>query len=167
MRKAILILSIILFVGGCQLLEIDLSLYPMPHYDIDVTEIEYAISGYDECDRTLEIWVILINRWVKNNITYIADNNDSWQTPIETFNRGGGDCEDFAILFLWLYYQYTGEKNIEMRSLKVSDNHGHIVVFWNNEYYLETGNELIENSNYVIHEIYDFDTAIKTAEYIK
>ena len=27
---------------------------------------------------------------------YVADKKDKWQTPVETFERGKGDCEDFA-----------------------------------------------------------------------
>jgi len=36
-----------------------------------------------------------VNLWW-NQFVYVADVKDHWQTPIETIERGGGDCEDIA-----------------------------------------------------------------------
>lgn len=41
--------------------------------------------------------------WVRDNINYFTDPNklnlDYWATPQETLEAGGGDCDDYAILF--------------------------------------------------------------------
>lgn len=47
--------------------------------------------------------MVNILRWVKDNIKYTSDKalwdvNEKWQTPLETYNSGKGDCEDGAIL---------------------------------------------------------------------
>jgi hypothetical protein len=44
-----------------------------------------------------------IDRWVKINIKYKSDPwYDPWQTPEETLSLRTGDCEDSAILWLYL-----------------------------------------------------------------
>lgn len=44
-----------------------------------------------------------VHREVTGRITYASDGaEDYWQTPAETIERGKGDCEDYAILGLWL-----------------------------------------------------------------
>ncbi|RLG40807.1 MAG: hypothetical protein DRO05_05440 [Thermoproteota archaeon] len=44
-----------------------------------------------------------ITRYMKDHFTYIPDppDEDVWQTAEETFYKGGGDCEDFAIFALY------------------------------------------------------------------
>jgi len=41
-----------------------------------------------------------LSRWMSANLTYQAEGpgEDNWQSPEETLNNKGGDCEDFAIL---------------------------------------------------------------------
>lgn len=39
-----------------------------------------------------------VNGWINNNIRFIEDGNaDHWASAAETFRKGTGDCEDFAI----------------------------------------------------------------------
>lgn len=38
-----------------------------------------------------------VNARVNRAIRYVADVEDYWQAPEETFERGAGDCEDFAL----------------------------------------------------------------------
>ena len=40
--------------------------------------------------------------WVVSNINYALDAGDTWNRPETTLNNGYGDCEDHALLFLWL-----------------------------------------------------------------
>ena len=40
--------------------------------------------------------------YVHDNITYKADTSDYWQIPEETDQLKTGDCEDMAILFMYL-----------------------------------------------------------------
>jgi len=55
--------------------------------------------------------------------------NDYWQTPEETLIRWSGDCEDHAILFMYLIHKYCG---IEKPCLIALENNktgiGHAVV---------------------------------------
>lgn len=46
-----------------------------------------------------------IDNYVFNNIKYVHDNGDEWQTPEETLSKRTGDCEDMAILWLYLANQ--------------------------------------------------------------
>lgn len=53
-----------------------------------------------------------IRHWISDNITYVHDGADYWQTTGETLNLGTGDCEDMAILFYsaMLAYGYPEEQ---------------------------------------------------------
>lgn len=49
--------------------------------------------------------------WVHDNVRYVPDTDgDNWSPPEVTLERGYGDCEDMAILVLWMVYQETGMK---------------------------------------------------------
>ncbi len=38
-------------------------------------------------------------QWLADNTTYVKDSpKDTWASPVETLNKRGGDCEDFAFL---------------------------------------------------------------------
>ncbi len=64
--------------------------------EFDVPKIEYE-------DRNIEG----VLKWVSDNIEYRSDFQlystlEYWATPEETFKKKAGDCEDFAILDLYL-----------------------------------------------------------------
>ena len=42
---------------------------------------------------------------VASTITYTLEDQEEWQTPRETIERGKGDCEDMATLIMHLAYQ--------------------------------------------------------------
>lgn len=49
--------------------------------------------------------------WIYSNIEYVADtdeNGHSFQTPQETLDLRTGDCEDFAILTIWIIEENLG-----------------------------------------------------------
>ena len=50
-------------------------------------------------------------KWVSLNITSKADESEYWQTPDETMELLTGDCEDQAILLMYLIYKNTGIKS--------------------------------------------------------
>jgi hypothetical protein len=62
-----------------------------------------------------------IDHWVKINIKYKYDPwFDPWQTPEETLSLRTGDCEDFAILWLYLCNENGFGKGV-MEGYKNSD----------------------------------------------
>lgn len=70
-----------------------------------------------------------IKYYIKSNIKYKSDNVDFWQYPWDTINKRTGDCEDMAILFLWLSYKNFGEKGKLVMSLNSKGSlHAYAVV---------------------------------------
>ena len=45
--------------------------------------------------------------WVANNITYVADDGEVWTSSNQTWTKGEGDCEDYAILLTALLRFHT------------------------------------------------------------
>jgi len=93
-------------------------------------------------------------------ITYTSEKIDVWQTPEETFNRGKGDCDDYARLSLDILVRiqkrkdvrfviYTGYKEkdgVEKYSghaVCVFPNYSSLGVFSNSQYFYNKDN-LIE-----------------------
>ncbi len=44
--------------------------------------------------------------FINGNIAYTTEDVEYWQTPMETLQRGTGDCEDMAFLFMSLAVSY-------------------------------------------------------------
>ncbi len=73
--------------------------------------------------------------WVAQNIQYKSDEEDSWQLPHETYEIRTGDCEDQALLLLYIFY---AECKIEEAEFIIIDNEileDHAVVRINETYY--------------------------------
>lgn len=51
-----------------------------------------------------------ISNWIATNVTYKSESNDNWQEPKTTVQKGTGDCEDFAILYMNILYVRFGIK---------------------------------------------------------
>lgn len=49
-----------------------------------------------------------IREWVYFNIGYVDEIKDEWQTPEETYLIREGDCEDKALLMMWLIHRDLG-----------------------------------------------------------
>ena len=64
--------------------------------------------------------------WVVRNIDYKedTDENDSWQPPHVTMDRGEGDCEDMALLIAFIVFDKLGIKLILLSSMN------HIWILW-------------------------------------
>ena len=95
--------------------------------------------------------------FVYQNVMYKADVVGHWQTPEETSTLGTGDCEDFAILFM--YYVYTrgfGDPILEgVRTI----NGNHAMVGLSGVTYDPTyGRIVTENVN--VYETYSYGQAI-------
>lgn len=46
--------------------------------------------------------------WIERSISYTPDVREFWQWPKETLERKAGDCEDRALLMLWMLKERTG-----------------------------------------------------------
>ena len=58
----------------------------------------------DEIEIEYDAWY-----WVRWNTSWIEDDHNDWRTPEQTFNNKGGDCEDRALLMMYLCYQFAHE----------------------------------------------------------
>lgn len=103
MKKFISILILVLICFSCA--QFDSSIYPYHDEVMAAIEGEVFVDAYN------------LSLWIDRNFERIPDENvsimeDEWQSPVETVRKGGGDCEDFAILFLYLQHElgfFTGE----------------------------------------------------------
>ncbi len=100
---------------------------------------------YDEND---------IYNLVSKEIIYKHDAIDRWQTPVETWDKKTGDCEDKAILMIQLIYQ---ELNDEAYLITVIiEGNGHAVVLYKGIIYDPTWNITYLYNDYpyeIIHKI--------------
>jgi hypothetical protein len=49
-----------------------------------------------------------VRDWSMENIRYSSFAHEDWQTPDETWSRGAGDCEDFALLIAYVCHYELG-----------------------------------------------------------
>lgn len=163
--KYLLFLVVIIF--SC-----NLDYYPMPYYNIDIPELKNTIKFLDKKESIIEI-----KKWMILNIKYKSDINnygifDYWATPLETMQRKSGDCEDKAILFAWLCYQYYNIKPEFFLITRRTDNRLHVIAYIEkyNFYYglkKERNNKYFKNGELLINWKYDFEDGIIQAEYFK
>lgn len=160
-------LLFLFFIVSC-----NMDYFPMPYYDINIPGLENTIKFLNE-----EKSLIEIEKWVIINIKYKSDieNNgvlEYWATPIETFKKRKGDCEDSAILFAWLCYQYY---NIKPKFFWITNrytNGWHTTTYIEKyNYYFglkkEKNNKYFKNGALLINWEYNFDEFIILAEYFR
>ncbi|NIA10148.1 MAG: hypothetical protein GWP10_10600 [Nitrospiraceae bacterium] len=84
-------------------------------------EITLPFSGSYNTFQVCSIFDYLVN-----DLKYIPDpeGEDVWSDPVTTLNRGGGDCEDYAMLFSALVSSIGGTTRIYM-----TDNHAFATVY--------------------------------------
>jgi len=83
--KKLIVLFLVIFVTSCSF------------------DYAFCIPEIDSIEETFE--------WVSLNVTSKADESEYWQTPDETMELLTGDCEDQAILLMYLIYKNTGIKS--------------------------------------------------------
>jgi len=93
MKKLLIILLFLIVLGGCMVC-------PEGQY----WEYYFDFPHGDEITNVYNAW-----HWVISNTIYQQDEIDEWKTPEETYRDGFGDCEDRAILMMYLCYQYAEE----------------------------------------------------------
>lgn len=116
---SLFLFCILCLLVGCTYIKIDDRVY-----EKDTTQFFKWIlvkESLPDCSdgRTATATDILeINKLVQENITYEADVEDYWQSPLTTSLRGKGDCEDLAILkyaYLGAIGQYDNELVIVLK----------------------------------------------------
>lgn len=145
-----------------------LSDYNLPTYSqfIETSEFKEIKKEFYDLPKDLQTETNLletIQQKIKINFTYYPDpeNTDIWQNPIETVNRHGGDCEDFAIFLIYVYYRITNKTNIFLQIYETTGTKCHAVILHKNNKYLTIGTET--KLNYTL----TFEQSIKLAEYEK
>jgi Transglutaminase-like domain len=103
--------------------------------------------------------------WCMNNISYRSDEEvygkSYWQTPEETYRLRTGDCEDFALLFM-----YLTERTLRLETELIivgynSTSANHVVVGVGGEWYETTGGfRIIDRSPYTYITRVDFETSM-------
>lgn len=148
MKKLLLLFLFLIFIS-CEFKIQDV------YYNIPMDTLsEMCLECADNKFYCIEFFIF---RYIK----YKKEIIDKWQTPSETFEKREGDCEDKAILFLWIIYQETGIKG----TLRIyhSLNCNHATAYYEN-YDYEYDYQRICDFYYIE---YDFDYAMYLAEYIR
>lgn len=106
-------------------------------------------------------------QWVYFNIDYVSEGDrDRWQTPEYTYTFRTGDCEDFAILWMYLVEKQAGISGtylVLVRSLFSPTLHA---LGWLDGWYYDcTGGVRFKSLDGYYSEIkrYDYDDSIKEA----
>jgi hypothetical protein len=153
MKKIIILLLVVGFSFGC-------SLYNELADDVYESRIQKSEVYYHE-DFTSLRTVKDIQDYVYNTLQYAKDTTDTWNMAKETLTKGYGDCEDFAILFMNIYYVVFGEKlDFVLVDMLRSVNKGglidHVIVLRNDGTYIGSRGEQISQNIYVGY-TYSFD----------
>lgn len=98
-----------------------------PGYRYTISHEDLHLFTYPRFNSVSEIL-----KWMDENLDYRLDgegNEDYWQTPSETLERGGGDCEDLSLLFMYLLEEELG-KSSSLLLVRVDgmDPVGHAIV---------------------------------------
>ena len=92
--------------------------------------------------------------------------SEKWQLPETTWKLKTGDCEDFAILTMYLFYKYTGIKGEILILKNENSNHAVFGVIVENEYLyadqwgMSYNFIKFSNDNYIIHETISYGQAL-------
>lgn len=108
MKKMFLIFTI-LILFGCSL-QNELSESELTNSKLMELAKDHNLYYLQEWEYLTDPYEII--GWIKNHVVYKAEpyREDYWQDPEETLLLGTGDCEDFVILFMNIYYISTGIK---------------------------------------------------------
>jgi len=87
---------------------------------------------------------------------YVSDKKDYWQTPVETFIRGKGDCEDFARFTTDVLVRIQNRENVRFivyegyyisNGKKLRKGHAVTVFPYHERYSIFSNNELLHQYN--------------------
>ena len=189
MKNLFMLIIVVVILSSCDIaLVVDYSMYDMPSYDVESDELKNLLKGVDYSNYTdylirgevyrhyklrnedlLNIKLTTIESFVKAKISYSDEGYGqiNWKTPKETWDDKKGDCEDISILIMYFAKKYL---DVEMNLVKFvdpnNDLNGHISAEYNDILYYVT-DDVIECTNAIFKNRYNYKEAIKTAEYIK
>lgn len=113
MKNIIKISIVVLVISSCDLLTQQI-ISPINDVYFLHTQIKEGFDLIEVQDEFLETWSFnpstfkyILSSWICTTVVPTPEEKDYWQSPRETLDRCTGDCEDLAILFLNIYYQYT------------------------------------------------------------
>lgn len=150
----IFIILFLLFFFSCPYMELDLSLFPMPDYNIKIPGLKEELNKYNNLyDKLCHI---------KNKVYEIIEYKifSEEYNPEEIMKIKKGDCCEYATLFGWLVWKYLGIKSIFYDSKKYNKWHRHVYISKCNRHFMSI-------SGYTIKISYDFENYYKYIEYIK
>lgn len=83
---------------------------------------------------------------VGRNIRYVTEDADAWAQPEETWARGRGDCEDFALLIQRLAKMSGMETKLHLYFPSTGGSEGHAVLVgeWNGKVWFSSNGEYEE-----------------------
>ncbi|MDD5634449.1 MAG: transglutaminase-like domain-containing protein [Candidatus Omnitrophica bacterium] len=70
--------------------------------------------------------------WMSEEFTYAMEYPDRWQSPQETIDKKGGDCDDFAILASAMLSNFNIDNDIVLVEFK-GMNVAHLLCVWKNQ----------------------------------
>lgn len=109
-----------------------------------------------------------IGRWLAINVEWvndeIHDETEYWQSPDQTYQWRSGDCEDFAILMLYLLRFELGEKGQMVVGTIQGSGHGW-VRYQGVDYEPQGGTVVSGNANYVPRQVIDYHEALYRSEH--
>lgn len=104
-----------------------------------------------------------VNNYVTTNILAKSDTVEYWQTPEETYNLKTGDCEDFAILKMFLLKTKLNLDS-EMIILKLENKESGIVSYHAIVYIIDD-TEYLDINGFYSNTLEKIETASYTFEY--
>lgn len=167
MNRILLVLSVLL-LASCEyygfFVEEDYSDYEAKVYN--VPSIDYRI-GIDETP----ISVYKIAQWIAWKIVYVSDadlygKSEYWATPDETYWNMAGDCEDDALLLMYLLHRDMGleSKLIIGKVIYQGVSYGHAWVEVNGEWWESVGGiKISDRSLYKKDRSFSYADAMGTA----
>lgn len=147
MKRLMILILVVLILASCDPFGGMAPVYDFP-------DIPYL--GFTSVESVLQ-WAAFNIRYVPDTIHY--PDNEYWQSPIQTYIWRSGDCEDFAILSLYLIKTHLGIEG-QMISGSVSGT-GHAWISINGAWWEPQIFQMVLNpENYVVWETLSYHEAI-------
>jgi hypothetical protein len=121
-----IIVLLVLLISSCDIMTTDPSMKRMPK------------ASYKDLPISLPKSINTAWLWTVNNTCYFLDSKvhgveEYWQSPYETYLRGSGDCEDYAILLG--YFAYKLGYDVYIILYEVNPTTVHAITEINGTYY--------------------------------